>query len=529
MIDMADWSKDEYRVRCSDSEALKRAHEILLDAGGVFSTPLEVLMDRLGFTGDRSGLTEGSAFSSLEWTPGRDGRAEEFSFVVLDNFSQFDPARALVDRVGVPMSFMFRCSFEDCGIRNDSGWIKPDGEIVPRDMLVREARNLVRSLVGGASAGKTELSFQHPVETMMLEAVGPEDDRLVLRRSPFMEGGPEEMSLRIGEMDVHLLDRLVGFLREERDYRDYRAEIARQAVPEDVAVDLSVQWFSLLEEGRQQEILSFLVTMNAVSAYGRLMVQEGLEGGRVPVDIYRDLPLDDMKVAEGLDRALEENDPALTGGMSAAEEVDFGTEREKVLEELYGSSSAYQNVSSFMRGFDVVYLPEVVVPLSREEVLEQAARYGLEFEVQRELDDGETPEAALREWDVDFPERARDLTMEGIEFRYDGDVMLSFSRPCYGGSLWEESFREVTLLELFEQRTGMNLYNRLGLDDGSFTAAFTTETLAGAAREALLSPQNRREVKEAELRCRRHLKQKDMLERLNAAPARKETNLKKRG
>ena len=706
---MADWSKDEYRVRCTDEVALRRAHDILLEAGGVFSTPLSELMDRLGFDGDRSGLTEGSVFSGLTWTPGRDGRGPEVYFVVEDNFSKFAPARALVEAVGVPMSFSFRFTFGDAGIRNDSDWMDGPGEFVPRSGLLREAGEIIsgiKRLRGVGEDGLAEFVTGHPFDALDVVAVGPGSDEVRLVGSPVLTGVPVEKSFHLSEVgDVPTLERLLGILRLKQEYErnvykvgldhiedslrrgyvygkegftvryllpeprpvtmedavsyaascpdaegnpvDLSGEVAEEmrggasyreafrewdiedpwpdglvrgrdcvsfaycdkemfrfekaggdgfmlhfgdrdaydafvavsgidllsggmlgegfvgdrrmeaavadlvhrvmlaewktvgkelgALSEEAFVDQSVQWFSSLDAERQRSVLENLVTMNSTSPYGRLMLQEGLDNGKSPMELFPDLDAGDMRSAVQVDRRISEGDPALTGEETGPEkdiapegvgEPDVRAEREKMLEELYGSSVAYQNVSEFMRGFDLDYVSNRVCVVSMREALDRARELGLYDEVYGALASGAHVAEALREWDLDDP--GRDYVDRGrLLFCYDEDMMMAFKR--YDGErLWKLDFFDGQLLDSFEAKTGIMLSERIGLDDGLYDAAFTTKSLLDVAREALLSPVNRNEVRDAEVRCRRKLKQREMQSRLDAARPCKVASVKRR-
>ena len=695
---MADWCKDEYRVRCTDEAALRRAHDILLEAGGVFSTPLSELMDRLGFDGDRSGLTEGSVLSGLTWTPGRDGNGSEVYFVVDDNFSDFDPARALVEAVGVPMSFSFRFTFEDAGIRNSSGWMKAESEYVPRSELIREAGEIIRGIKGVRGVGEdgvAELLMDQPFDALDVVAVGPGRDEVRLVGSPVLTGVPVEKSLHLSDVgDVSVLERILVILRFEQEYERYvqnvgmeriadnlrrgyvygkdgftaryllpeprpvtmedavsyaascpdaegnpvdlSGEVAEEmrggasyreafrewdiedpwpdglvrgrdcvsfaycdkemfrfekaggdgfmlhfgdrdaydafvavsgidllsggmlgegfvgdrrmeaaaadlvhrvmlaewktvgkelgALSEEAFVDQSVQWFSSLDAERQRSVLEILVTMNSTSPYGRLMLQEGLDNGKSPLELFSDLDAGDMRTAVQVDRRISEGDPALTGEETGPEkdiapesvgEPDVRAEREKMLGELYGSSVAYQNVSSFMRGFDIVYDSYRECAVSMREALDRAREHGLYDEVYGALAGGASIAEAMREWDLDDPDQDY-VDREILDFRYDGDLMLAFTRDA-GERFWKLDFFDGQLLDSFVAETGIMLSERLGLDEGSYNACFTTKSLLDTAREAVLSSVNRDEVRDAEVRCRWRMKQREMKSRLDAA------------
>ena len=214
-------------------------------------------------------------------------------------------------------------------------------------------------------------------------------------------------------------------------------------------------------------------------------------------------------------------------------------ERASMLEELYGSSAAYQNVSEYMTGFDLDFQRGRKDYLGKARVEDILMAYcpageghdykAMAAQVRSDIRNGKTPYEAFDRFGVKFTPDMYEQRPDRLDFRYDGDVMLSFTKaPRLGHDIWELAEEDRPLLDMFRSKTGMDLGVRLGLDGEPRRTGFSSVRLVGSARDALLTPQNREAVRDAEARYTRKYRQQEAYERFNRplAPVRKGKGVK---
>ena len=518
-----EWCEERYTVRFHegdrrdfppDDPAYKAAHMVTAwldvgESGYADGVPLGLVMDQLGYKGDRSGLTDGSVVTDVV----TDG--EGVSFSVKDNFSDFDVCGSLADALGVDfiVSIKYRFS-EGEGMERESGTI--DENVRPRKMLRDEITDCIGETmrVFGSEGEAVSFGPAATVTRMMVDSLGPEPDRINLVRDGIhMDDGPDRRSIRVSDIqDRFALEHLLHLVN---DNFAYQASLAwERNAPE---IELTAE--DALEIARHAKLADEGETDLSAE------VQAELEAGASPYEALREW---DVEVPEGY---LEEKD------------VKYVREaRGRMLEELYGSSAAYQNVSEYMMGFDLGYEYARKDYLSKEHVVDLLMAYcpvdavseGQDFgtmalEIRRGIRHGKSAAEAFGEFGVQFTPDMYEQRQERLDFRYDGDLMLSFEKaPRLGHDRWELAEEDPALVEMHRMKTGVDLRSRLGLDDGSLEAGFTSRTLMEEARRALLTPQNRREYQAAAARYTRKYRQQEAYERFNRPLAPRKNGLGKK-
>lgn len=435
---MADWSDEIYTVRFPEAsrkdfaldDPLYKASEYLRgfldleESGYTEGAPLSIVMDGLGYKGDRSGLTERSTVDDIVVS------GNSLSFVVRDNFTQdFNICRSLAKAVGVDLEVdvQYRYSEGPDFVRESplQHYVARDPKSVAKDIQ----RTIEGTLHYFSDHGKpVEFQSYYAFNRMLLESVGPEPDRINLVRD-----------------GVHLAD------------KDDRMSLRISDIKED--------W--------QLEYLDRILTRN----FNKLANDYSMDYGK--------------KLREG--------------------SIDVQQEREDLLEQLYGSSAAYQNVSEFMMGFDINFTPgKVTSDLTPERALKAARKEGLENEVQEELSRGLNPYQALHEWDVPLPEPER--TPDILTLRFDSDKMMDFD--IIDDGLWAARNVDPGLVDFFKDKTGIDLNKEFGL--GADYVGTEGAKVMEVSRKALLSPQNRQMFKEASVRCARKYRSREALDKFVA-------------
>ncbi len=435
---MAEWCDEIYTIRFPEAsrkdfaldDPLYKASEYLRgfldleESGYTEGAPLSIVMDSLGYKGDRSGLTERSAVDDIIVG------GNSLSFVVRDNFTQdFNICRSLAKAVGVDLVVDVQYRFSE---GPDYVCESPLQHYVARDPngVAKDIQRHIESTLHYFSDHGKPVEFQlySPFERMLIESVGPEPDRINLVRDGIhLEDTDNRRSIRIGDIDN--------------------------------------LW--------QLEYLDGLILQN----FENLAYEFNLDYGK--------------KLREG--------------------SIDVAQEREDMLEQLYKSSSAYQNVSEFMMGFDITFsYAKVADELSPERALEAARAEGLEGEVQEELSRGLNPYQALHEWDVPFPEPEHEPDI--LSLRYDGDRMMDFA--IIDDGLWQARNVDPGLVDFFKDKTGIDLNKEFGF--GADYVGTEGVKVMEVSRKALLSPQNRQMFKEASIRCARKYRSRQALDKFVA-------------
>ena len=436
---MAEWCDEIYTIRFPEAsrkdfaldDPLYKASEYLRgfldleESGYTEGAPLSIVMDGLGYKGDRSGLTERSTVDDIVVS------GNSLSFVVRDNFTQdFNICRSLAKAVGVDLEVDVQYRFSE---GPDFVRESPLQHYVARDpkSLAKDIQYKIDKMLYFFTQEKgkpVEFSSYSSFNRMLLESVGPEKDRINLVRD-----------------GVHLAD------------KDDRMSLRISNIKED--------W--------QLEHLDDIITKN----FDKLAEEYFMKNG----------------------------DKLRAGGF------DVEKEREDLLEQLYGSSAAYQNVSEFMMGFDITFTPgKVVSDLRPERALEAARKEGLESEVQEELSSGLNPYQALHEWDVPFP--VPECTPDILTFRFDSDKMMDFA--IIDDGLWLARNVDFGLVDFFKDKTGIDLNKEFGF--GADYVGTEGVKVMEVSRKALLSPQNRQMFKEASVRCARKYRSRQALDKFVA-------------
>lgn len=413
---MADWSDEIYTIRFPEAsrkdfaldDPLYKASEYLRgfldleESGYTEGAPLSIVMDGLGYKGDRSGLTERSTVDDIVVS------GNSLSFVVRDNFTQdFNICRSLAKAVGVDLEVDVQYRFSE---GPDFVRESPLQHYVARDpkSLAKDIQYKIDKMLYFFTKKKgkpVEFSSYYSFNRMLLESVGPEKDRINLVRD-----------------GIHLAD--------EKDRLSIRIS------------DIKEDWML--------EYLDDILTKN----FDRLGVFDEVMYG----------------------------DKLRAGGFNVEKE------REDLLEQLYGSSAAYQNVSEFMMGFDITFTPgKVVSDLTPERALEAARKEGLESEVH---------------------ERTPDI----LTLRFDSDKMMDFA--IIDDGLWLARNVDPGLVDFFKDKTGIDLNKEFGF--GADYVGTEGVKVMEVSRKALLSPQNRQMFKEASVRCARKYRSRQALDKFVA-------------
>lgn len=471
------WCEEVYTIRFDEKDrrdfapedpAYKASHILtawldLEESGYAEGVPLGLVMDELGFNGDRDGLTDHSVVKDV--VVGGEG----VSFKVEDNFSNLDICRSLADRLNVDIDVSVRYRFSEFdGIL--------DHESDEQHFVARATKGLAKKVEDGIQFTLEQfgrkggvvpvLSFT-PFKLMTVESLGPEPDRinLVSAERP-LDGDQERMSVRLGEIkDPVLLERLLDMVKsnfEQLAYEVQRRWDATEAVQKEPA------------EAKQEKVTDDIV------------------------EKYR----------------------ASCGWIEASGDVT--TERHGVLKSLYGSSSAYQNISEFMEGFDISIRYADNIDMTREDAIEIASHAltadGHETDLSGEViellneelpeRDRLDPQEALMEWDIDIPMKEPDR----LVLHYDGDPMMEFD--ILKDEPWPARNIDESLVDFFQERTGIDLRHEFGL--GRDYAGTEGKKVMETCIRALTSPQNREMIKDATRKAARRARHREMFERFEA-------------
>ena len=319
-------------------------------------------------------------------------------------------------------------------------------------------------------------------------------DRINLVRDGLdLDGGSPRRSLRVSDIDDRMsLEYVLRIVRENYAYREAvsrRADAAALLTPEDA---LAIAAHAKLADGGETD-LSGEVRME-------------LEAGATPAEALREW---DVEIPDGY---LEEKDLRYVEGRRAG-----------LLQDLYGSSAAYQNVSEFMLGFDLDYQYPARLPLEWEDVERIVRSHSpsvpealVENAAEMYRSGTWSAEKAVESFAVAVTE---DMYRHGparLAFRYDGDEMLSFVKDAdRGPDVWRLDGEDPSLLDLFRDRTGLDLERSLGLEMGGPVEGFTSGRLLDEAGAALLSPANREAARDAAVRCTRRMRRQEAMRRFN--------------
>jgi hypothetical protein len=565
-----------------------------------------MVMDMLGYKGDRSGLLDSSKVTDAVVS------GDELRFTVVDNFSDFNVCRALADHLGVDFGVDVKYRFsEGADMEHESDWQHYD--VRCRGSVVKELEKVIGmtlSEFGQDGAGETvPVVSRFPAADWRIESFGPAADRVNLISDWSERESQAKVSVRLSDVpDVRSLEVLLRLAKDNYDRlsessmraslmvdvgsgeeltgtRAYASEMLERLdayvdsltdgegwneetfrltrgvwnyLAGDGIADLSVAGCldgirSLCGDNPWMD--GFVREAEALAAgYGEgketVGLEEDVDSGYVltpedAVEIARHAALADGgetdlsgEVAAELEHgsspaeALREWDVEVPEDYPERKDRKYvADERAAMLGELYGSSGAYQNVSEYMLGFDLDYIEGRVESLSLERAVEilmehcpgnpaeEGQTYGTMAEqVMYDIHvGGKSPREAMDAFGVTLTDDMLGRAPERLDFRYDGDVMVSFTKaPDHGPDRWVVSGQDDALLGLFRDRTGNDLRARMELDiPAGVKGAYTSRTLMEEARRALLTPANREAAREAETRCIRRMRQRDMMERFN--------------
>jgi hypothetical protein len=171
--------------------------------------PLSVVMDGLGFKGERSGLGGSSVVRDVVMC------GDILRFNVVDNHSDFDVSRALAERLGVDISVEVSRSYVE---RGGLVWTTGPERFTARNpaALRRRIEDVIRRTVDliGRPGEELEFGMFAPFRGMLIGSLGPGPDvvNLISDGIP-LEDGTTRAVVRVGEMkDTGELERLLGLL-----------------------------------------------------------------------------------------------------------------------------------------------------------------------------------------------------------------------------------------------------------------------------------------------------------------------------
>ena len=198
----------------------------LEESGYSDGCPLPVVMDGLGFTGDRSGLRDSSVVRDVVTC------GDTLRFRVVDNHSDFDVSRALAARLGVDISVGVTRSYREPG---GLEWRTGPERFTARDPvgLIRRIEDVILKTVGllGRPGEELEFGMFAPFRGMLIGSLGPDPDvvNLVSDGIP-LEDGTTRAAVRVGEMrDTGELERLLGLL--ESNYSHFTIGMGLDRLP----------------------------------------------------------------------------------------------------------------------------------------------------------------------------------------------------------------------------------------------------------------------------------------------------------
>ena len=141
--------------------------------------PLSVVMDGLGFKGDRSGLGGSSVVRNVVTC------GDTLKFSVVDNHSDFDVSRALAERLGVDISVEVSRSYVE---RGGLVWTTGPERFTARDpaALRRRIEDVIRRTVDliGRPGEELEFGMFAPFRGMLIGSLGPGPDVVNLISKP---------------------------------------------------------------------------------------------------------------------------------------------------------------------------------------------------------------------------------------------------------------------------------------------------------------------------------------------------------
>lgn len=220
---------------------------------------------------------------------------------------------------------------------------------------------------------------------------------------------------------------------------------------------------------------------------------------------------------------MKRNDEFLFGKGYQNLRFDVLKARERLLYEMYGSSSAYGAVSEYMKGFDVVYVPSERKIITAE-AAKRIAFNAVSFDPAKTfgtlcdyLDHGYDAEIALKRAGVRPPV---EFSPERMQFVYDGKMLCSFRNESRGDSPlhaddWRLDAFDEANVESFKDFCGVDLKKEvIDVDDSMYASvSFKGKFVADLARRCMLTPENLVAKRQAENVCSRKATQREFYER----------------
>lgn len=181
----------------------------LEESGYKDGVPLGLVMDELGFKGDRSGLLDTSVVDDVFYH--RDG----LSFSVKDNFSEFNVCDMLAEKLGVPFSGSVQYRFsegEDMEYKTDAMNM---GVVYPTKFLQDRLEGLVSTLLEHGDLREDGCFTIHDVilhNGMFVDSVGPDSDDINFVKGMYhVDDTPHRCSVKVKDIDHrYFLDYLNG-------------------------------------------------------------------------------------------------------------------------------------------------------------------------------------------------------------------------------------------------------------------------------------------------------------------------------
>jgi len=390
-----DWCEERYRIRFDEAyrksfppedPVYKAAHILttwldLEESGYDNGVPLGLVMNELGFKGDRSGLLETSVVDDVIY----DGRG--LSFCVKDNFSEFVVCDLLAEKLGVPFFGTVEYRFsEGENLEFRSGEIKLD-TVYPSDMLRDEIEVRISSLLDSGKLtddGRYLIHDRVAHGRMFVDSVGPDVDEFNLVKEVFSDDdGPDRCRVWLRELDdraslVYLFNRFDEISKRESLDRKIYDALDR-----------------ILEFSRDGSPMAVMI------------------GRYFTVDFYPEDHLQPYKV-DGLRIDGKDSDGVIHGeftdhfrpcsGYEWEFKLDGNSHRNKELDVTIDGSRLLPVLEKEVERLESMFITEdEAIEIASHARLADDGETDLSEEVRMEIRQGASPEEALKEWDVEVP------------------------------------------------------------------------------------------------------------------------------
>ncbi len=222
---MAEWSHDSYVIHFPEEsrreifydDPVWKASEILkafldMEESGYTEIPLYMVMDTLGYKGDRSGLVDTSCVADIEV------HGDSIAFCVKDNFSEFDVCRELAKKLKTDIDVDVVYEYAEStgiGFRSPVEHYRAYDPARLKERIEDKIRETLQKFP--AENNQSELSVYAPFNLMRIDSFGPEPDTLnLVLDNNIIANRPDRMTVKLSEIkDVQTLEFLMD--RVERN------------------------------------------------------------------------------------------------------------------------------------------------------------------------------------------------------------------------------------------------------------------------------------------------------------------------